>query len=135
MRALQKIVWAEGVFLGQQHFQLWDSYLEQSQIKRVNAVSPFAWGIITLEIDESALLNSIFKVNACALIFPQGELIELVDQENLVCQLPSHSSLRPLLLFDSRFYENKALTYHSIYLRCAHFLSVQSNRLSQKTPY
>ncbi len=30
MKDLSKVVWAEGVFLGQQHFQAWDRNLEAS---------------------------------------------------------------------------------------------------------
>ena len=39
MEALRKVIWAEGMFLGQQHFQLWDRYYETYQSLQVRSLS------------------------------------------------------------------------------------------------
>lgn len=89
MSALHKVVWAEGVFLGQQHFQLWDRYLERAQLSRCRSQNPFHWGLIHMRIDESALANGQLRLVACELIFPDGRLaaVDATAGVPLVCDL------------------------------------------------
>ncbi len=75
MDALRKVIWAEGMFLGQQHFQLWDRYYETYQSLQVRSLSPMGWGVISLDIDEEALENSRFRIRRCQVIFPDGRLV------------------------------------------------------------
>jgi len=75
MDALRKVIWAEGMFLGQQHFQLWDRYYETYQSLQVRSLSPMGWGIIDLDIDAEALENSRFRIRRCQVIFPDGRLV------------------------------------------------------------
>lgn len=88
MNATWKVVWAEGVFLGQQHFQLWDQYFEASLQQRTRLQSPFAWGLISASINEDALARGQFRLEACELILPDGRLAALDSaDEPLVCDL------------------------------------------------
>lgn len=72
---MSRIVWAEGVFLGQQHFQAWDSQLERSQSLRQFLVNPFSWGIISLSIDTDALERGQFQVLEVAALFRDGRIV------------------------------------------------------------
>ncbi len=69
---LPKIVWAEGILLGQQHFQLWEDFWQQQQWLMLQSVQPDLWGLSQLEIDTHALNNGIFRLHTCAGIFPDG---------------------------------------------------------------
>ncbi len=89
MKGLNKVIWAEGVFLGQQHFQAWDRYLEGSQQLRDRALHPFAWGLLSANVDEKALENRRFQLLECSAIFPDGRLVHYDAAEGapLVCEL------------------------------------------------
>ena len=75
MKSLRKVIWAEGMFLGQQHFQLWDRYIETYQNLQSRSLSPLAWGVMSLTIDEEALDNGQFRVMDCRAIMPTGSLV------------------------------------------------------------
>lgn len=93
MTTPQKIIWAEGVLLGQQHFQHWDRYLEQQQKNYWLASAPFHWGIQTLLIDEEALLNGKFQIKKCSAIYPNGKYVSYDSAEDspLSCELHNKS--------------------------------------------
>jgi type VI secretion system protein ImpJ len=73
---LQKVVWAEGIVLGQQHFQRWDNYLEKKQQLLSRAAAPLGWGVIDLDVDMESLKAGVFRLNKCTAILPCGNLIE-----------------------------------------------------------
>lgn len=89
MEMAQKVIWAEGVFLGQQHFQQWDCYLENQQQQLIRAVAPFAWGLLHLQIDEDALLNNKFSLRKLTAVMPNSQLInyDRSTSELLSCTL------------------------------------------------
>jgi type VI secretion system protein ImpJ len=76
MTALNKIVWAEGVFLAQQHLQQWDLYHETEQRLRSRNYAPLGWGISQLQIDKDALQNGLFRIIKCQIILPNGKLLD-----------------------------------------------------------
>ena len=55
MRAPQRVVWSEGLFMTPQHLQQQDLYHEAYVAARVAALVPYDWGVVELEIDEEAL--------------------------------------------------------------------------------
>ncbi len=89
MNALHKVVWAEGIFLGQQHFQAWDRQLEASQQLRSRALHPFAWGVLACSVDEKALETGCFRLQNCQVIFADGRLAsyDAAEQPALALQL------------------------------------------------
>lgn len=72
-----KPVWAEGVFLAQQHFQAWDRYLEDALATRWKLAGTQAWGFISLDVMTDALDSGRFVVTACEALFPHGGLVRL----------------------------------------------------------
>ncbi|SEP03073.1 type VI secretion system baseplate subunit TssK [Aquisalimonas asiatica] len=76
-RRAERPVWAEGVLLGQQHFQAWDRYNEAAQVLRASAVSPHLWGVLSLRIDSDALALGTCRLTGCEAILPDGRLIVL----------------------------------------------------------
>ncbi len=86
---MSKIVWAEGVFLSQQHFQTWGSQLERAQYIRQSLVNPFSWGVISLTVDKEALDLGRFQVLEASAIFQDGRLVhyQATTDSPLTCEL------------------------------------------------
>lgn len=82
IKAPAKPVWAEGVLLAQQHFQLFDEYHEQNQIVRQGLTSSLVYGIQHLTIDESALTRGLLKINSFKLLLENGRLLEFDRQQH-----------------------------------------------------
>ena len=72
---MKKVIWAEGVMLGQQHFQQWEKYYQRQQRLLYMAINPLHWGLIDLQLDVEALLNNKILVKKCSAIFPHGMLV------------------------------------------------------------
>lgn len=73
---MNRIVWAEGVFLSQQHFQVWDRQLDRTQTRRQILVNPFSWGIVSLSIDQEALELGRFQVHEVSALFKDGRMVD-----------------------------------------------------------
>ncbi|MCU7843203.1 MAG: type VI secretion system baseplate subunit TssK [Candidatus Thiodiazotropha sp. (ex Monitilora ramsayi)] len=86
---LQKVIWAEGIVLGQQHFQAWDTYFEQRQQLLSRAAAPMGWGIIQIDVDVESLKAGVFRLNQCTAVMPCGNLIQYdaTTSEPLSCDL------------------------------------------------
>ncbi len=90
MQDCQRVVWAEGVFLGQQHFQLWDRYHRQELGTRQAALQPFGWGLIDLDFDQDALETRELRIRRCEFLLPNGRLVRYraADGESRSVALP-----------------------------------------------
>ncbi len=84
---MRKIVWVEGLFLSQQHFQHRDRQIEETQALRFRTLNPFSWGLLSLNVDKKALENGRFRIQNCLAVFPDGRLVEYDAREDptLVC--------------------------------------------------
>jgi type VI secretion system protein ImpJ len=94
MANAEKVLWAEGIFLGQQHFQQWDNYLENQLQQRMRLVAPLHWGLQTLAIDEDALLNGNYRIQKTLGIFSNGQWFNYSDQDgaDLSCKLTANTT-------------------------------------------
>ena len=81
MKELRQVVWAEGMFLSQQHFQMWDDYAQGCREFQRELVAPLAWGIVELDIHKEALLNGQFQVSDYRVAFHDGTIAVKGDQE------------------------------------------------------
>lgn len=71
-----KVVWSEGVFLNQQHFQCWDNYNHYQQRLYHRAFNGDEWGIVCLQVDESSLENGLFRLIRCTALLKDGRWID-----------------------------------------------------------
>lgn len=76
MSKQHKVVWAEGVFLAQQHMQQWDVHHDLQMRLRSRHLAPLGWGIGELVIDSEALTNGLFRIERCQVFLPNGKLID-----------------------------------------------------------
>ncbi|MGC3998200.1 MAG: type VI secretion system baseplate subunit TssK [Anaeromyxobacter sp.] len=72
MRAPQRVIWTEGMFLSPQHLQSQDRYHEALLAARLAALTPFAWGVAELQLDPAALAAGQLRVQRFAGALPDG---------------------------------------------------------------
>lgn len=76
MSVLNKVVWAEGVFLGQQHFQAWDRFQAERLQFAQKAIAPYYWGLLSLQWNEVALREGRFELVKLECVLPDGRAID-----------------------------------------------------------
>lgn len=88
MKRMKRVVWSEGMLLGQQHFQLFDSYIHALQHHHRGVYEPLGWGVVKAVIDEESLQNGKFQLNDFECIFPDGTIVQHdKEQAPLTCTL------------------------------------------------
>lgn len=70
----EKVLWGEGLFLRPQHFQLQDAYHEQRLNHMIQASLPFAYGIQSIEFDETQLGMNILALSRIKMVWQDGEI-------------------------------------------------------------
>lgn len=77
---MKKVVWAEGILLGQQHLQQWDHYHHGRQDFLAKLSLPFHWGIKKCVWDKDSFRYGKLMIKQCELIFPNGQIIQYDSQ-------------------------------------------------------
>jgi len=72
MRAPQRLVWSEGMFMSPQHMQALDRYHEALLSARLEGIAPQDWGVVALEVDSAALGAGQLRLQKFAGILPGG---------------------------------------------------------------
>ena len=85
MSNVNKVVWSEGMFLRQQHFQEQDRYVEHLVKVALKMLVAYGWGFSRLSLDQQHLALGRIAVSECVGIFPDGTLFD----SNLDCELPA----------------------------------------------
>ncbi len=86
----QRVVWAEGLFLGQQHFQQWDRNLQREIHQRTDLARPHGWGLVSLNLVEDALAVGQCRIESLSAILPNGQWVQYDGQRDgapLLCDL------------------------------------------------
>lgn len=77
MRAPQKIVWSEGLLMAPQHLQQQDRYHEAQLCDRLDALTPFNWGVLRVDVDKKALSAGQVQLTAFEGVLPDGVVLSL----------------------------------------------------------
>lgn len=77
------IRWHEGMLLAPQHFQQQSRRLEALIHQHVAVSSPFAWGVVALDIDESALARGAFRLRRLHALMPDGMMVLEAPQDEV----------------------------------------------------
>ncbi|WP_394203334.1 type VI secretion system baseplate subunit TssK [Shewanella waksmanii] len=83
MSDFSPVAWTEGMFLRPQHMQQQERYLHHQYASLANRVTPLAWGIYRLEIDESLLRIGQLRLNHIECVFQDSTLAVLPQQHPL----------------------------------------------------
>lgn len=81
MRA-RKLIWTEGLFITQHHFQQQDRYHESLVGERLRAVSAYDWGVIAVELDERALQSGQVRIRTLEAVLPDGTPISVGEGDH-----------------------------------------------------
>lgn len=86
----QRVVWAEGLFLGQQHFQQWDRNLQREIHQRTDLARSHGWGVVSLNLLEEPLGIGQCRIESLSVILPNGQWVQFDSQRDgdpLLCDL------------------------------------------------
>lgn len=81
MNQLQPVIWTKGTFLGPQHLQTQDRFLESSLRFRVQSLISNPWGFLKLQVNQEALAAGEFVLSEASGIFPDGLLFDFPASE------------------------------------------------------
>lgn len=93
MAQYHKVLWSEGLFLTQHHFQQFDAFHEQDRWFLARSLVPFAWGATQLAVDVEGIANRQFTLTGFEGVLPDGTTI----------RAPLVDDLPPSRSFDSAF--------------------------------
>ncbi|MEX0327756.1 MAG: type VI secretion system baseplate subunit TssK [Ruegeria sp.] len=77
-----KVLWTEGLFLQPHHFQQADRYTEALVAGLARRVTPYAWGVGALEIDDEVLKVGQFALKSCSGLTPDGQVFRVPQAED-----------------------------------------------------
>ncbi len=77
-----KVLWTEGLFLQPHHFQQADRYTEALVAGLARRVTPYAWGVSALEIDDEVLKVGQFALKSCSGLTPDGQVFRVPQAED-----------------------------------------------------
>jgi type VI secretion system protein ImpJ len=81
MSPYRKVVWNEGMLLTPHHFQQWDNYHEEVLNSRLAALSPYAWGVLDLQLNHEAVANGFCEVLRCRAVMPDGLVVNVPQSD------------------------------------------------------
>jgi type VI secretion system protein ImpJ len=87
MYTSNKVIWQDGMFLHPHHFQQQDIYYENMLSEYYLLKNSENWGIITLEIDFTALKLNKILIKNCIGVFPNGTLFSIPYRDSLPCPI------------------------------------------------
>ncbi|USO02445.1 MAG: type VI secretion system baseplate subunit TssK [Alphaproteobacteria bacterium] len=71
------IGWHEGMMLAPHHFEQQDLRHKQTLATKFKLLTPYAYGVSNIEIDDVALSKDIFTIKEVDAIFPDGEMVSI----------------------------------------------------------
>jgi type VI secretion system protein ImpJ len=95
MTQLQPVIWTKGTFLGPQHLQTQDRFIESSLKFRVESLLSNPWGFLKLQVKQDALAAGEFALSEAAGIFPDGLLFDFPASEPAPPSIPLTEAFGP----------------------------------------
>ena len=86
-----KVMWLEGMVLSPHHLQQSDAIADAGLNARLQLLSPFSYGLSSLEIDRDALDSGFFSLRECSGLFPDGTHFSFPRQDPQLEQRPFES--------------------------------------------
>lgn len=78
-----RVAWHEGMLVSPHHFQQNDLHHETQLATRVSALTPYAWGVISVSFDTRALVSGQCRITGFEGLFPDGLAIVFRDGDDL----------------------------------------------------
>src|SRR3954465_13310665 len=81
--ASEKVIWSEGLFLQQHHFQQADRHHEDHARALSANLRPFPWGVTEMEINRDLLKLGRFSLTRCSGVLPDGTPFSIPNEADL----------------------------------------------------
>ena len=94
-----RVVWSEGMFIGTQHFQQHDRYLENLIDARSRPLSAGAWGFSELLIDQGLLAQGKLAIVSARGLLPDGTPFTIPQDDLAPSPLNIDDNLRDGLVY------------------------------------
>ena len=95
MNQLQPVIWTKGTFLGPQHLQAQDRFIETSLRFRIESLISNPWGFLKYQIKQEALAAGEFVLSEASGIFPDGLLFDFPASEAAPPSIPLPDAFAP----------------------------------------
>src|SRR5260370_24190151 len=92
----RKLVWREGMLMLPHHFQQLDLYHERLLHARLSALTPYAWGVADLTVDEQALAGGVFRIVRATMVLPDGLVVQIKESAGAPRSPPVEPHLPPV---------------------------------------
>jgi len=77
MAQYHQVLWSEGLFLTQHHFQQHDQHVDKELTFHLRSIEPFVHGVSHMVIDTEAITNRVFAVQEFEGVLPDGTAIRI----------------------------------------------------------
>lgn len=94
-----KVLWTEGLFLQPHHFQQADRYTEGLVTGLARRMSPYAWGVNELEIDEEVLKVGQFAIKSASGLTQDGTVFRVPAAEDHPPALDVPSNIKDCVVY------------------------------------
>ena len=74
-----EVLWSEGMFLRPHHLQAAQRWMETVLRTGLDAIRPYAWGFMTLEVAPEPLENFTLRLDSCAVRMKDGTWVRIPD--------------------------------------------------------
>jgi type VI secretion system protein ImpJ len=95
MNQLQPVIWTKGTFLGPQHLQTQDRFIESSLRFQIASLISNPWGFLKLKVNQEALAAGEFALLEGSGIFPDGLLFDFPSSEPVPPSIPLKDAFGP----------------------------------------
>jgi type VI secretion system protein ImpJ len=75
----RKLVWTEGLFVTQHHFQQLDRYHESLLNERIRSLAGYDWGLTEIDVDERSLASNQLRITRLSGVLPDGTLLRCAE--------------------------------------------------------
>jgi type VI secretion system protein ImpJ len=76
-KPLQRVAWSEGSLVSPQHLQQQDLYHETLLDERIAGLTPYGWGVVSMDLDSQALAAGQVALRSFAGVLPFGTVLNL----------------------------------------------------------
>jgi len=94
-----RVVWSEGMFIGTQHFQQHDRYLENLIDARSRPLSAGAWGFSELSLDRGLLAQGKLAITSARGLLPDGTPFNIPEDDVAPSPLSVEDELRDGIVY------------------------------------
>ncbi len=94
-----KVLWTEGLFLQPHHFQQADRYTEALVGGLARRLTPYAWGVSALEIDDQALKVGQFALKSCAGLTQDGTVFRIPQTDDFPPALEIPDTIKDCVIY------------------------------------